>query len=157
MKRESDPELGHVRGAAPLAARAVAMAELAWTVGFADIDAEQIVWHGHYARYFEQVRGLLLDRIGYGYAEMRAAGLIWPVVDMHVRFVRPLRYGDTACITAGITEWRERLRVEYEVRGRGEDACRVTGYTLHYPLRRDDFTPLPACPEAFVRCVEAYA
>ncbi len=47
----------------------------------------------NYVRYFEQVRGLLLDKIDYNYPEMAAAsGYLWPIVDMRVKYVRPVRY-----------------------------------------------------------------
>jgi hypothetical protein len=57
-------------------------AEIALKIQFYDLDPMQVVWHGNYARYFEQARCALLDSIGYNYPEMKASGYAWPVIDM---------------------------------------------------------------------------
>jgi len=42
-------------------------------VPFFDVDLMEIVWHGHYLKYFEVARCALLDKIGYNYMQMRAS------------------------------------------------------------------------------------
>ena len=49
----------------------------------------EVVWHGHYVKYLEIVRGVLLDSIDYNYAQMKASGYLWPVIDLHLRYVAP--------------------------------------------------------------------
>ena len=75
-----------------------------------------VVWHGHYPRFFELARAALLARIGYGYEEMMASGHAWPVIDMHIRYYRPMRLGQRIDVTASITEWESRLKIEYLAR-----------------------------------------
>lgn len=83
---------------------------------FYDLDPMNIVWHGHYPRFFELARTALMKRIGYGYAEMVASGYAWPVVDMHIRYYRPLRLGRLVEIEAGIVEWENRLKIDFLAR-----------------------------------------
>lgn len=80
---------------------------------FFDLDPLNIVWHGNYPRFFEIARCALMERIGYGYEEMRASGYVWPVVDMHMRFYRPMRLNRPASITASLREWESRMKIAY--------------------------------------------
>ena len=80
---------------------------------FYDLDPMNIVWHGNYPRFFELARTELMRQIDYGYDAMVASGFAWPVIDMHIRYYRPLRLGCWVEMTASITEWENRLRIEY--------------------------------------------
>ncbi|MBS6436929.1 MAG: thioesterase family protein [Pantoea sp.] len=91
-------------------------AEVAITVSFHDCDPMGVVWHGHYFRFFEKAREALLRQIGYGYAEMAASGYVWPVVDAQVKYRQPLRCEEVIRVSARITEYENRLRIDYEVK-----------------------------------------
>jgi acyl-CoA thioester hydrolase len=90
--------------------------EITLTAQFYDLDPMGVVWHGHYARFLEQVRCQLLDNIGYNYTEMQASGYIWPIVDMQMKFVRPIRFHQKIIISATILESANRLKIEYIIR-----------------------------------------
>ncbi len=90
--------------------------EVSHKVQFYDLDPLQIVWHGNYAKYFELARCVLLEQIGYNYAEMRASGYSWPVIDMHVRFLQPAVFGQEILVRAEIVEWEHRLKINYLIR-----------------------------------------
>ncbi|MBI2255694.1 MAG: acyl-CoA thioesterase [Proteobacteria bacterium] len=83
---------------------------------FYDVDPMQVVWHGNYIRYFEQVRGLLLDKIDYNYPQMAASGYLWPIVDMRVKYVRPVRYRQRVTVQATLIEYENRLKIDYRCR-----------------------------------------
>ena len=83
---------------------------------FYDIDPMQVVWHGNYVRYFEQVRGLLLDKIDYNYPAMEQSGYLWPIVDMRIKFVRPVRYQQRISVQATLLEYENRLKIAYQCR-----------------------------------------
>lgn len=85
------------------------------SVPFHDVDSMQIVWHGHYVKYFELARCALLESFNYGYRQMRESGFGWPVVDLHVRYARPLAFEQEFRVTARLTEWESRLKVTYEI------------------------------------------
>ena len=90
-------------------------AEVELQVQFYDVDALQVVWHGHYAKFFERARCALLEGIGYSYAEMRASGFSWPVIDLHVRYAQPAILGQRLIVRAELVEWEQRLRIEYRI------------------------------------------
>jgi acyl-CoA thioester hydrolase len=88
-------------------------AETETRVEFFDLDPMAVVWHGHYVKYLEIVRGVLLDAIDYNYNQMKASGYVWPVIDMHLRFIAPAAYGQRLKLRAEIVEWENRLRIVY--------------------------------------------
>ena len=89
------------------------IAETETQVQFFDLDPMEVVWHGHYVKYLEIVRGVLLDTINYNYAQMKASGYILPVVDMHVRYAGSATFGQRLKLRAEIVEWENRLKIGY--------------------------------------------
>jgi acyl-CoA thioester hydrolase len=83
---------------------------------FYEVDPMEVVWHGHYVKYMEQARCALLARFNYGYPQMRESGYAWPVVDLQVKYVRPVRFAQKLKVAARIVEWENRLRIEYVMR-----------------------------------------
>lgn len=69
-------------------------AEVELQVQFFDLDPMEIVWHGNYVRYLETARCALLDSIGYNYPQMKESGYAWPVIDLHLRYVKPAVFLD---------------------------------------------------------------
>jgi acyl-CoA thioester hydrolase len=98
--------------------------EVPMTIPFHDVDSLGIVWHGHYAKYFEIARCALLERLGYGYDAMRESGYSWPVIDMHVRYVKPMRFNQQVTVRATLREWENRLLIHYLITDR--DGRRLT-------------------------------
>jgi acyl-CoA thioester hydrolase len=80
---------------------------------FYDVDPIQIVWHGHYIKYFEVARSALMDSLGYGYFEMRQSGFLWPIVELQVKYVRPAILKQRLTVRAEILEYECRLKVAY--------------------------------------------
>lgn len=90
--------------------------EIELTPPFHDIDLMEVVWHGHYVKYLELARCALLAKFDYDYPQMLASGFAWPVVDMRLKYVQPALYGKTLKVRAEITEWENRLRIDYVIR-----------------------------------------
>ena len=84
-------------------------------VPFFDVDLMEIVWHGHYVKYFEIARCVLLDKIGYNYMKMRESGYTWPVIDLRIRYAKPAKFGQKIIVHAGIDEWENRLKIHYQI------------------------------------------
>jgi acyl-CoA thioester hydrolase len=88
-------------------------AETEMQVQFFDLDPMEIVWHGRYVKYLEIARGVLLDSIHYNYAQMKASGYVWPVVDLRLRYIAPATFSQRLKLLAEIVEWESRLKIEY--------------------------------------------
>jgi acyl-CoA thioester hydrolase len=85
------------------------------TVPFHDIDVATVVWHGHYLKYFENARWALMERLGFGLEAMLGCGYGWPVVELHVKYVKAARYGDELNVRASLAEWENRVVINYLV------------------------------------------
>lgn len=82
-------------------------------IPFHDVDMMEVAWHGHYVKYFEVARCALLDQFDYNYMRMRESGYAWPIIEMHLRYAKPARFGDRVSVTATIREWENRLKISY--------------------------------------------
>ncbi len=93
--------------------KGVIQANVTLEVPFFDVDMMDIVWHGHYVKYFEVARCALLDKINHNYTKMRDSGYGWPVVDMQLRYIKGAVFGQKITVTADLIEWQERLKINY--------------------------------------------
>ena len=88
-------------------------AEVELRVPFHDCDPANIVWHGHYAKYFELARCALLESFNYNYDRMADSGYIWPVIDFQARYVKPAVFNQLLRVRCVLVEWQFRLKLEY--------------------------------------------
>ena len=125
-------------------------AEAEIAVAFHDVDSMKVVWHGNYVRYLEIGRNALLEKIGFGYEAMEKSGYAWPVVDLKVRYARPARLGQRLRVAATLTEWENRLRMEFRIAdaATGEVLTRAESVQVAVDMR--DGSLQFATPEAFL-------
>ena len=102
-------------------------------IPFHDVDSMGIVWHGHYAKYFEVARCEFLDSFNYGYKAMDASGYSWPVVDMRIKYVQSLKFDQKVVVQCRLKEWEYRLKIEYViVNENGEPLTK--GHTVQFAI-----------------------
>ena len=82
-------------------------------IQFYDLDPMNVAWHGNYVKYMETARCALLDKIHYDYFEMEKAGYVWPVVQLHIKYIRPLRFMQKVRIEATLVEYDVCLKIRY--------------------------------------------
>ena len=73
-------------------------------VRYAETDQMGIVYYGNYAQYFEVGRVESMRQLGYSYKEMEAEGVILPVVEMHIKYLRSAVYDDLLTIRTTLQE-----------------------------------------------------
>lgn len=88
-------------------------AEVEVQVQFFDLDPMEIVWHGNYVKYLEVARCALLDSIDYNYEQMKESGYAWPIIEMNLRYAAPATFAQRLKLRAEITEYENRLRIDY--------------------------------------------
>lgn len=99
--------------------------EIELSPAFHDLDPMDVVWHGNYVKYLELARNALMARFNYDFLEMRASGFAWPIVDLHLKYVGAVHYGQRLKIRARIVEWENRLKIEYLI------LCAETGKRIN--------------------------
>jgi acyl-CoA thioester hydrolase len=85
-------------------------------VRFQEIDATQVVWHGHYVAYFEDARRAFGRRFGIDYPDFIRNNVVAPLVRLAIDFRSPARNDDLLEVTARLCESQgAKLEFEYEV------------------------------------------
>ncbi len=46
---------------------------------------------------------------------MEASGYFFPIIDMQVKYIKPLRFEQKFSMTATLVEWEHRLSIRYEI------------------------------------------
>jgi acyl-CoA thioester hydrolase len=98
-------------------------------VPFHHMDVMAMAWHGHYVKYFEEARDALLDKIDYNYPQMRASGYVWPVIELRIKYIKPISLGGSICVRASLAEYENRLKIEYLITDTATGTRLTTGYT----------------------------
>lgn len=73
-------------------------------IHYALTDQMGVVYHGHYAQFYEIGRTEALRSLGITYKNVEATGVIMPVVEIHNRFLRPARYDDLITVVTTLKE-----------------------------------------------------
>jgi acyl-CoA thioester hydrolase len=117
---------------APLASQRLYLEESTTVlVRFNEVDALQIVWHGHYVSYFEEARRAFGRRYGLDYPVFFKHNVAAPLVELHVDYLAPARLSDVLEVTARLFKSEAaKLEFAYEIRSQGEARLLVTGNTV---------------------------
>lgn len=110
--------------------------EIELEIPFHDVDAIRVAWHGHYAKYMEIARCKLMDKINYSIVEMEESGYVWPVIDMRIRYAHPLIFGQIFKVRATLTEWENRLKVDYVFFDAKTDKRLTKAYTIQVAVEK---------------------
>jgi acyl-CoA thioester hydrolase len=84
-------------------------------VRYYETDAQGVVHHSNYFRYFELARVELLKAVGHSYADLEAAGVLLVVSKIQCKFHYPGRYGETLRIWIR-TERARGARIDHRYR-----------------------------------------
>lgn len=85
-------------------------------VRYAETDRMDFVYYGAYANYFEVARVEFLRELGFTYKAMEDQGILLPVSEYAVRYLKPARYDDLILVRTMIPEVPSvRIKFDYEV------------------------------------------
>ena len=132
----------------------VLQAEVEVLVPFFDVDSMDVVWHGHYIKYFEVARCALLERIGHNYTQMRDAGYAWPIIDVQLRYIRGARFNQRIVVRADLLEWENRLKINYLISDAETGERMTRGSTVQVAVEIASREMLLASPSVLVEAVE---
>jgi acyl-CoA thioester hydrolase len=86
-------------------------------VPYYDIDLMQVVWNGHYLKYFEVARQALFRECGVDlHRYMQEKRYVFPVIRSMVKHIRPLRLDDEFICTAVLKEARIKIVLDFEIK-----------------------------------------
>lgn len=71
-------------------------------VRYAETDRMDVVYYGNYAMYFEIGRVEAIRHLGVSYKDIEAMGIILPVVELNIKYLKPAKYDDLITIKTQI-------------------------------------------------------
>ena len=118
---------------------------------YGDTDQMGVVYYANYLRYFEAGRNEFIRSRGLRYRDFEERfGLVLPVAEAGVRYVRPARYDDLVAVETRLEELgRASARFTYRVL-RDRDLL-ASGFTLHACVDPDG--RIRRLPSELVRCL----
>ncbi|AXI09202.1 YbgC/FadM family acyl-CoA thioesterase [Oceanobacillus sp. 143] len=111
-------------------------------VRYQETDQMGVVYHGNYLVWFEIGRTKYIENLGLSYAKMEEENVVSPVIDAHLSFKKPVKYGEDVTVETWIEEY-DGLRTTYGynvIGANGEIA--VSGTTKHVIVKKETFRPL---------------
>ena len=125
-------------------------------IHYALTDQMGLVYHGHYAQFYEIGRGESIREIGFTYKDIEAMGIIMPVVDIHSRFLMPAKYDDLITVKTTLKEFplHHKIIFHSEIFNEQGDLINIGVVTLYFMEAKD----MKRCqiPEALRLKLEKY-
>jgi len=111
-----------------------------------DTDAQGIVYHANYLRYFERARTELLESLGLRQRERASDEILFVVHEVQAKFLKPARAGDRLCVLTRMERASDyRLRFLQEIRPAGEGPALVTAEVFVVCVGREgELVEIPA-------------
>jgi acyl-CoA thioester hydrolase len=103
-------------------------------IHYALTDQMGMVYHGHYAQFYEIGRGEAIRQLGYTYKDIEAMGIIMPVVDIHSRFLRPAKYDDLVTVKTTLRELpaAHKIVFHHEIYNEADELLNTGDITLYF-------------------------
>ncbi|MGD2033890.1 MAG: thioesterase family protein [Bacteroidales bacterium] len=129
--------------------------EIKIRVRYGEVDRMGYLHHGNYALYFEEGRTELLRGFGLSYKQMEDDGILLPVREMNIRYLRPALYDEQVVLeTTLINKPVVRLDFRYVMKNEAGDILAEATTTLVFT---DASTrKVIRAPEFFMNLVLSY-
>lgn len=113
-------------------------------------DYAGVVWHGSYVAWMEEARVECLRSIGIDIADLAALGCDLPVVEMSLRYLRPIRMGMVAIVKTRMTEMEGvRINWDYQIQSPDGQELYLTGRVTLVAVDREKGKILRQLPPVF--------
>lgn len=103
-------------------------------VHYALTDQMGVVYHGRYAEFFEIGRVESLRQLGISYKDIEQLGIIMPVTEMTLRFLRPAVYDDLLTVVTRLKEMPHNHKIVFhsEIFNEKEELLTTAAVTLYF-------------------------
>ena len=104
---------------------------------YGDTDQMGVVYYATYLRFFEGARNEWIRGLGITYRQIEERGLMLPVYEAGIHYLKPARYDDLLEIPVQVSHTRVKIRFEYKVHAAGSDSVLAVGHTVHVVVGKD--------------------
>lgn len=100
-------------------------------VRYSETDKMGYCYYGNYAQFFEIGRVEALRELGFPYKELEDDGIMLPVLDYSVKFLKPALYDDRLTIVTRISSLSKfKIEFEYEIENESKEKLTKASTTL---------------------------
>lgn len=100
------------------------------TIPLHDTDAMQVVWHGHYLKYFEIARDSLFQQVGIDlYKFFAKSWYLFPIIRSSIKYISPLRLRDDIVCVAQVKDARRKIVIDFSIRRLSDNLLCAVGST----------------------------
>jgi acyl-CoA thioester hydrolase len=99
-------------------------------VRYAETDQMNVVYYGNYAQYFEVGRVESIRQLGYTYKDMEIEGVMLPVIELNIKYLRPATYDELLTIKTQIRELPVDHKIEFHQEVYNESGKMLTSGTV---------------------------
>ncbi len=100
-------------------------------VCYADTDQMGYMYYGNYPQYLEIGRTEWLRELGFSYKELEKSGIMLPVKDLKIKYLKPLKYDEAVTIHTFLkAEPMVRIEFFYELYNEQKELCTTASTTL---------------------------
>lgn len=124
-------------------------------IEFYDVDSMQVAWHGNYVKFMEVARCALLKKIKYDYFEMEKSGYAWPVVDLHIKYMRPMIFMQRIRCEVTLVEFEIGMKLSYKFFDAQTGALMTKAESTQMAVDMKTRESLFGSPKCFVELVRA--
>jgi acyl-CoA thioester hydrolase len=118
--------------------------EVKLRVRYAETDKMGYCYYGNYAQFFEVGRVEALRNLGFSYKELEDSGIILPVLEYQIKYIKPAYYDDILTIQTKISKMpKTRMYFEYETYNEAGELLNIASTTLVFV---DEKTGKPTKP-----------
>lgn len=91
-------------------------------IRYDEVDKMGYVYHGNYAKYYHLGRTELLRKIGICDNALERENIILPVIEMSMKFIKPVFYDETITVsTSLIEEPRSRMKFSHKIYNQNQE------------------------------------
>ena len=124
-------------------------------IRYDEVDKMGYVYHGNYAKYYHISRTELLRKVGISDRELENYNIILPVIEMNVRYIKPVFYDDTITIKTSLKEEpKSRIKFYHEAFNQNNEKINEAEITLVF-VDQNTRKPMRA-PEIVLKKLESY-
>lgn len=82
-------------------------------VRYGETDQMGYLYYGNYAQYYEVGRAEAIRALGFTYRQMEEMGVMMPVAELNVKYIRPALYDDLITVKTTLKELTKDPKIEF--------------------------------------------
>ncbi|MCU5745579.1 acyl-CoA thioesterase [Staphylococcus sp. SQ8-PEA] len=109
---------------------------------YQETDQMGVIYHGNYPTWFEVARTDYINKLGFSYKDMEDSGVISPVTDLNVKYIKSITYPEKVKIKTWVEKYsRLKSLYCYEVYNEAGKLA-TTGSTTLTCILKENFLPI---------------